>query len=34
MYMPYDHLALNLAKSKRWEDVDIDAFRRLARKIG
>ncbi|NTV94511.1 MAG: type II toxin-antitoxin system HipA family toxin [Thiobacillus sp.] len=29
-----DTLALNLARSKRWQDVDLAAFRRLARKIG
>jgi serine/threonine-protein kinase HipA len=33
-YLPNDELALNLAKSKRWEDVNINAFRRMARKIG
>lgn len=33
-YMPDDRLALNLARSKRWDDVTMDAFRRMARKIG
>ncbi len=33
-YMPNDKLALNLAKSKRWEDVGMDTFRRMARKLG
>lgn len=33
-YMRDDQLALNLAKSKRWEDVGMDSFRRMARKIG
>ncbi len=33
-YMPDDSLALNLAKSKRWESVNMDSFRRMARKIG
>jgi serine/threonine-protein kinase HipA len=33
-YMPDDSLALNFAKSKRWENIDMDAFRRMARKIG
>ncbi|MDD5390348.1 MAG: type II toxin-antitoxin system HipA family toxin [Gallionellaceae bacterium] len=33
-YQPEDKLALNLGGSKRWEDVSMDVFRRLARKIG
>lgn len=33
-YMPNDGLALNIARSKRWEDVGVDSFRRMARKIG
>ncbi len=33
-YMQDDNLALNLAKSKRWEDVNMESFRRMARKIG
>jgi serine/threonine-protein kinase HipA len=33
-YMGDDRLALNLAKSKRWEDVTMDSFHRMARKIG
>jgi len=33
-YMQDDSLALNLAKSKRWEDVRMESFRRMARKIG
>lgn len=33
-YLPNDEMALNLAKSKRWEDVGMEAFRRIARKIG
>lgn len=33
-YPANDELALNLAKSKRWEDAGMDAFRRMARKIG
>lgn len=33
-YMPGDQLALNLAKSKRWEDIGMESFRRMARKIG
>lgn len=33
-YKAADTMALNLAKSKRWEDVSLDAFRRMARKIG
>lgn len=32
-YMPHDKLALNLGRSKRWEDMGLDTFRRLARKI-
>jgi serine/threonine-protein kinase HipA len=32
-YMPHDRLALNLGRSKRWEDMSLDTFRRLARKI-
>ena len=32
-YMKDDRLALNFAKSKRWEDVGMDGFRRLSRKI-
>lgn len=33
-YQAEDKLALNLGGSKRWEDVSMDTFRRLARKIG
>lgn len=33
-YMDQDALALNLARSKRWQDVSLDGFRRLARRIG
>ena len=33
-YMQGDQMALNLAKSKRWEDVRLESFRRMARKIG
>ncbi|SMF97024.1 serine/threonine-protein kinase HipA [Methylomagnum ishizawai] len=33
-YIPNDKLALNLAKSKRWEDISMDSFRRMARKLG
>lgn len=33
-YLPGDQLALTLARSKRWEDVSIGSFLRLARKIG
>jgi serine/threonine-protein kinase HipA len=32
-YLPHDRLALNLGRSKQWEDMDLDTFRRLARKI-
>ncbi|WP_240359200.1 type II toxin-antitoxin system HipA family toxin [Pyxidicoccus trucidator] len=32
-YMTGDTLALNLAKSKRFEDVSLDSFERLARKL-
>jgi len=32
-YMTGDSLALNLAKSKRFEDVSLDSFERLARKL-
>jgi len=32
-YLPNDALALNLAKSKRFEDVTLDSFERLARKL-
>jgi serine/threonine-protein kinase HipA len=32
-YMPNDTLALNLAKSKRFEDVSLASFERLARKL-
>jgi serine/threonine-protein kinase HipA len=32
-YMPDDRLALNFGRSKRWEDMGLDTFRRLARKI-
>lgn len=32
-YMPDDRLALNFGRSKRWEDMGMDTFRRLARKI-
>lgn len=33
-YLPNDQLALNLAKSKRFADVDMKGFSRMARKIG
>lgn len=33
LYLPNDGLALNLGRSKRWEDMRLDTFRRLARKI-
>jgi HipA N-terminal domain len=33
-YRHDDSLALNLARSKRWEDVGMESFRRMARKIG
>lgn len=33
-YKEDDRLALNLARSKRWEDVSLNSFLRLARKIG
>lgn len=33
-YLDGDALALNLARSKRGQDVSLDSFRRLARKIG
>lgn len=33
-YTANDTLALNLAKSKRWEDVSRESFNRLARKVG
>jgi serine/threonine-protein kinase HipA len=32
-YIPHDTLALNLARSKRFEDVSVQAFERLARKL-
>lgn len=32
-YMPQDRLALNLGRSKQWESMTLDTFRRLARKI-
>jgi serine/threonine-protein kinase HipA len=32
-YMPQDGLALNLGKSKRWEDMDLEVFIRLSRRI-
>ncbi len=32
-YKHDDSLALNLARSKRWEDVGMESFRRMARKI-
>ena len=32
--MPKETLALNLARSKRWEDITQGSFQRLARKIG
>lgn len=32
-YKHDDSLALNLARSKRWEDVSMESFRRMARKI-
>jgi hypothetical protein len=33
-YKPDDTMALNLARSKRWEDVGLESFRRMARKVG
>ncbi len=33
-YKQDDTLALNFAKSKRWEDINMESFRRMARKIG
>lgn len=33
-YQAEDKLALNLGGSKRWEDMSMESFRRLARKIG
>jgi serine/threonine-protein kinase HipA len=33
-YMPNETLALNLARSKRFDDVSFEAFERLARKLG
>jgi serine/threonine-protein kinase HipA len=33
-YLPEDNLALNFGKTKRWEEITLDAFRRLARKLG
>lgn len=33
-YIPNDTLALNLARSKRFEDVSVQTFERLARKLG
>ncbi|WP_353621625.1 type II toxin-antitoxin system HipA family toxin [Sphaerotilus uruguayifluvii] len=33
-YLPDDRMALNFGGSKRWQDVRLDTFRRLARKIG
>jgi len=33
-YLPEDRLALNLARSKRWEDVTRSSFARLAKRIG
>ena len=33
-YKHDDSLALNLAKSKRWEDINMESFLRMARKIG
>jgi len=32
-YIDNDQLALNLARSKRWQDVSMGSFRRLARKL-
>ena len=32
-YMPDDRLALNLGRSKQWDAITLDTFRRLARKI-
>ena len=32
-YMPQDRLALNLGRSRQWEAMTLDTFRRLARKI-
>lgn len=32
-YMPHDTIALNLARSKRFEDVSLASFERLARKL-
>jgi serine/threonine-protein kinase HipA len=33
-YLSDDRMALNFGGSKRWQDVSIDSFRRLARKVG
>lgn len=33
-YNPYDQMALNLGRSKAWEDVSFQSFERLAGKIG
>ena len=33
-YKQDDSLALNLAKSKQWEEIKMESFRRMARKIG
>lgn len=34
LYMSEDLLALNLGRSKRWEDISPESFQRLARKLG
>lgn len=34
LYIPDDFLALNLARSKAYEDVSLASFRRMARKLG
>lgn len=33
LYLPGEGLALNLGRSKRWEDMGLDTLRRLARKL-
>lgn len=32
-YIPEEGLALNLGRSKRWDDMDLEVFRRLSRRI-
>jgi serine/threonine-protein kinase HipA len=34
LYLPDESLALNLGRSKRWEEMRLEVFRRLAQKIG